>query len=49
MGDHFIFELGGKNKTQLQIKGLDMAYIVKDNIEIGAMNTIPLWLFGFQY
>ena len=49
VGDHFIFELGGKNKTQLQIKGLDMAYIVKDNIEIGAMNTIPLWLFGFQY
>lgn len=47
--DRYIFELGGKNKTQLQIKGLDSAYIVQDDIEIGAMNTIPLWLFGFQY
>ena len=49
VNDRYIFELGGRNKTQLQIKGLDSAYIVQDDIEIGAMNTIPLWLFGFQY
>lgn len=45
----FIFEVGGKNKTQKQIKGLENAFIVSDNIEIGFKNRIPLWLFGFLY
>lgn len=43
------FEIGGKSKTQKQIKNLDNAYIVKDNIENGINNIIPLWLFGFLY
>lgn len=42
-------EIGGKSKQQRQIKGLTDAYIIKDNIEIGQNNVIPLWLFGFQY
>lgn len=44
-----IFEIGGKNKTGKQIQGLSNAYIVKDDIEHGFGNTIPLWHFGFLY
>lgn len=32
-----------------QIEGLGNAYIVKDDIEYGYKNTIPLWHFGFNY
>ena len=53
-GDFFVenrytFEVGGKNKTQKQIKGIDNAYVVADDIEIGSPAKIPLWLFGFLY
>ena len=44
----YIFEIGGQNKTKKQIKNLENAFVVKDNIEIG-FNEIPLWLFGFLY
>ncbi len=47
--NQFIFEIGGKNKKQKQIKSLNNAYVVKDDIEIGSDNIIPLWLFGFLY
>jgi predicted AAA+ superfamily ATPase len=49
VNDKYIFEIGGKNKGYKQIKGLDDAYIVSDDIEIGSRNRIPLWLFGFLY
>ncbi len=45
----FIFEVGGKNKTQKQIAHLKNAYLVKDDIEIGYENSIPLWMFGLLY
>lgn len=45
----FTFEIGGENKKQKQIKGVSNSYVVKDNIEIGSDNSIPLWLFGFIY
>ena len=45
----FTFEIGGKNKNQKQIQNTDKAYIVKDNIESGVLNIIPLWLFGLIY
>jgi len=45
----YSFEIGGRNKQQKQIKNLKNAYIVKDNIERGMENIIPLWLFGFLY
>ncbi len=44
-----IFEVGGKGKSQKQLAGIDNAYIVKDDIEAGYLNTIPLWYFGFMY
>lgn len=45
----FTFEVGGKNKTGMQIKDINNSYLVKDGIEIGSGNSIPLWLFGFLY
>jgi len=45
----YTFEIGGKNKKQKQIDGIENSFIVKDNIEIGSDNIIPLWLFGFLY
>lgn len=42
-------EIGGKNKKQKQISGLDNVYLAKDQIEIGYKNIIPVWMFGFLY
>lgn len=47
--DEYTFEVGGKNKDHEQIKGIEKAYLVKDNIEFGYLNTLPLWTFGFNY
>ncbi len=43
------FEVGGKNKGQKQIKNVENGYIVKDDIENGYLNVIPLWQFGMTY
>lgn len=43
------FEIGGKKKTNKQVKHLDKSYVVADEIEIGHGHRIPLWLFGFLY
>ena len=45
----YLFEIGGKDKTNKQIVGTKNAYIVADDIEYGFGNKIPLWLFGFMY
>ena len=45
----YTFEVGGKNKKQKQISGIDNAYVIKDDIEYGYQNVIPLWAFGFLY
>ena len=45
----YTFEIGGPNKQQKQIQGIDNAYVVKDDIEYGYKNVIPLWHFGFNY
>jgi uncharacterized protein len=47
--DDHIFEIGGKNKTSKQIKGLENAYIIADGILVGSKNTIPLYLLGLMY
>jgi hypothetical protein len=44
-----IFEVGGKSKSQEQIKNSTNAFIVKDNIEYGYKNVLPLWAFGLNY
>lgn len=45
----YTFEIGGKNKKQKQVNTFENSFIVKDEIESGVMNIIPLWLFGFLY
>ena len=47
--DKYTFEVGGKSKSQEQIKNTGNAFIVKDNIEYGYKNVIPLWAFGLNY
>lgn len=43
------FEVGGRNKKKKQIRDVDNAFVVKDDIEYGAMNVVPLWQFGLMY
>lgn len=45
----YAFEIGGKDKTNKQIVGIENSFIVADGIEYGYQNKIPLWLFGFLY
>ncbi|MDR2811457.1 MAG: AAA family ATPase [Tannerellaceae bacterium] len=45
----YTFEVGGKGKGQKQIEGIDNAFVVKDDIEYGYGNIVPLWAFGFNY
>lgn len=47
--DDMTFGVGGKNKKQKQIQGIEKAYVVKDDIEAGYMNVIPLWQLGLSY
>ncbi len=49
VNDNYIFEIGGKNKSNQQIKDLKNAWLVLDDIENGIFNRLPLWLFGFLY
>ncbi len=43
------FEIGGKKKGQKQIAEAKEGYVVKDDIETGMGNVIPLWAFGMNY
>ena len=45
----YTFEVGGRSKSGRQIKDIENAYIVKDDIEHGDGNILPLWAFGFLY
>ncbi len=49
MVDGYTFEVGGRNKTQKQINGVPKAFVVKDDIEFGSLNILPLWQFGLLY
>ncbi len=45
----YTFEIGGKRKKTKQIRGVKNSYIIRDDIEIGNLNIIPLYLFGLLY
>ena len=45
----YTFEVGGKKKGQHQIKDVEHAYVVKDDIEYGHLNEVPIWAFGLLY
>ncbi len=47
--EKYTFEVGGKDKSFKQLKGVKEGYVVADGIEIGVEDKIPLWLFGFLY
>lgn len=48
VGD-YTFEVGGKKKGKAQVKDVRNAYIVKDDIEHGFKEVVPLWAFGLLY
>ena len=45
----YTFELGGKGKGQRQIADTPYSFVVKDDIEEGMFNILPLWHFGLMY
>lgn len=45
----YTIEIGGRRKTGKQIRQVEKAFIVSDDIEYGIDNKIPIWLFGFLY
>lgn len=47
--DGMTFEVGGRSKGQRQIRDAEKGYVVKDDIEYGYGNVIPLWMFGMTY
>ncbi len=47
--NNYIFEIGGKNKDGKQIRNLNNSFLVKDDIEHGFVNVLPLWNFGLLY
>lgn len=49
MMDGMTFEIGGRKKGQKQISDVKDGYVVKDDIETGYANVIPLWAFGLMY
>ncbi len=49
INDKYTFEVGGKGKSVKQIKHLEDAWIVKDDIEMPMLKAIPLWMFGLLY
>lgn len=47
--EKYTFEVGGKKKKQSQLQNIENGYVVKDDIETGYGNIIPLWMFGMLY
>ncbi len=47
--NNYLIEVGGKGKTDKQIKDIDHSFLAVDDLEISMGNKIPLWLFGFLY
>lgn len=49
VNDRYLFEVGGKNKTQKQIATAENSFLALADIPYGYQNRIPLWLFGLTY
>jgi predicted AAA+ superfamily ATPase len=43
------FEVGGRSKSDRQIKEVENSFVASDDLEMGVGRTIPLWLFGMMY
>ena len=44
-----VFEIGGKGKDAKQLNGESNGYILADDIELGFLKKIPLYILGFLY
>lgn len=49
LDDQWIMEIGGKNKSDYQIREQPKSFLVLDDIKVGFDRKIPLYLFGFLY
>jgi predicted AAA+ superfamily ATPase len=47
--NRFLFEVGGRSKGKRQIATNKDAYLVRDDIDCGFGNVIPLWMLGMLY
>jgi hypothetical protein len=47
--NEYTMEIEGRTKKKQQIRSTPDAWVVKDGIETGSHETIPLWAFGFLY
>ena len=45
----YTFEIGGRKKGKQQIEDVPNGFIVRDDIEYGHHNVVPLWAFGLNY
>ncbi len=45
----YTFEIGGKNKDDSQIKDVENAFVIQDDVLYGGKYSIPLWMIGFLY
>ncbi|MBD5190513.1 MAG: ATP-binding protein [Bacteroidales bacterium] len=48
IGD-YVFEVGGAKKGRRQLEGDPNGIVVRDDIEFGHANIIPLWHYGLNY
>jgi predicted AAA+ superfamily ATPase len=49
LDNNLVFEVGGKSKTNKQIKSIQNSYVLADNILSVDQGKIPLWLLGFLW
>lgn len=47
--DDHIFEVGGAGRSQKHLEGNPNGIVVRDDIENGYANIVPLWQFGLNY
>ncbi|MBR6251052.1 MAG: ATP-binding protein [Bacteroidales bacterium] len=47
--NQYTFEIGGRKKGQKQIENVSNGIVVRDDIEFGHANIVPLWAFGLNY
>ena len=45
----YTVEIGGKHKNKKQVYSSELAWVVRDGIEVGHERILPLWLLGFLY
>lgn len=49
LNEKYTLEVGGKNKTNAQIRNQKNAFRVLDDVSAPYDNVIPIWMFGFLY